>query len=163
MTHGFDDEGSQFDADGNLHDWWSKATKARFKTATTCIQDQYSKYEAVPKVHLDGKLTSGENIADNGGVKLAYEAYKTWREHQNPPVQREVEGFSDDQLFYLGYAQSWCMTLTPESLTTRAHSDPHSPPMWRVNGVVVNQPGFAAAFQCKAGTPMAPAKNCSVW
>jgi predicted metalloendopeptidase len=163
MTHGFDDQGSQFDADGNLRDWWSKSTKAKFKTATKCIQDQYSKYEAVPKVHLDGKLTSGENIADNGGVKLAYEAYKTWRSLQKTPVQRAVDGVSDDQLFYLAYAQSWCMKVTPESLTTRAHSDPHSPPQFRVNGVVVNQPGFAAAFSCKAGAPMAPAKNCSVW
>ena len=163
MTHGFDDEGSQFDADGNLHDWWSKTTKDKFKVATKCIQDQYSKYEAVPKVHVDGKLTSGENIADNGGVKLAYEAYKTWRAKQTTPVQKEVEGLSDDQLFYLGYGQSWCMKVTPEALTTRAHSDPHSPPMWRVNGVIVNQPGFAAAFKCKAGAAMAPAKNCSVW
>ncbi|MEO6777096.1 MAG: M13 family metallopeptidase [Kofleriaceae bacterium] len=163
MTHGFDDEGSQFDADGNLRDWWSKSTTAKFKVATTCIQDQYSKYEAVPHVHLDGKLTSGENIADNGGVKLAYEAYKTWRAQQATPVQRSVDGMSDDQLFYLGYAQSWCMKITPEALTTSAHSDPHSPPQWRVNGVIVNQPGFAEAFSCKAGAPMAPAKNCSVW
>ncbi len=163
MTHGFDDEGSQFDADGNLHDWWSAETKKKFKAATTCIQDQYSKYEAVPKVHLDGKLTSGENIADNGGVKLAYEAYKAWRSKQTTPVQKDVEGISDDQLFFLGYGQSWCMKVTPESMVTRAHTDPHSPAQWRVNGVIVNQPGFAAAFNCKAGSPMAPAKNCSVW
>jgi predicted metalloendopeptidase len=163
MTHGFDDEGSQFDADGNLKDWWSAGTKKKFASATKCIQDQYSKYSAVPKVFLDGKLTSGENIADNGGVKIAYEAYKSWRTAQKVPVQREVEGISDDQLFYLGYGQSWCIKVTPESLTTRAHSDPHSPPQFRVNGVVVNQPGFAAAFKCTAGSPMAPVKNCSVW
>jgi putative endopeptidase len=163
MTHGFDDEGAQFDADGNLKDWWSKATKQKFGVATKCIQDQYSKYSAVPNVHLDGKLTSGENIADNGGVKIAYEAYKSWRAAQKVPPQKDVEGLSDDQLFYLGYGQSWCMKLTPESLTTGAHTDPHSPPQFRVNGVVVNQPGFAAAFKCPAGSPMAPAKNCSVW
>ncbi len=163
MTHGFDDEGSQFDADGNLHDWWSKATKQKFTAATRCIQDQYSKYEAAPKVFLDGKRTSGENIADNGGVKLAYEAYKTWRTKQSPAVPREVEGVTDDQLFFLAYGQSWCMKYTPESLVTRAHSDVHSPAKFRVNGVVVNQPGFAAAFKCTAGAPMAPAKNCSVW
>lgn len=163
MTHGFDDEGSQFDADGNLHDWWSPETKQKFVAATRCIQDQYSAYEAVPKVHLDGKLTAGENIADNGGVKLAYEAYKTWRAGQKTPVQRDVEGSSDDQLFYLGYGQSWCMKVTPEALVTSVHSDPHSPAQQRVNGVIVNQPGFAAAFHCKAGAAMAPAKNCSVW
>lgn len=161
MTHGFDDEGSQFDADGNLRDWWSASTKKQFADATKCVADQYSHYEAVPGVHLDGKLTAGENIADNGGVKLAYEAYKAWREGKDVP--RQVEGYSDDQLYYLAYAQSWCEKVTPELLETMAHSNPHSPPMWRVNGVIVNQPGFGAAFSCKAGTPMNPGKQCSVW
>jgi predicted metalloendopeptidase len=161
MTHGFDDEGSQFDADGNLRDWWSASTKKQFAEATKCVVDQYSQYEAVPGVHLDGKLTAGENIADNGGVKLAYEAYKTWREGKAVP--REVEGYSDDQLYFLAYAQSWCEKVTPELLETMAHSNPHSPPMWRVNGVIVNQPGFGPAFSCKAGTPMNPGKQCSVW
>ena len=164
MTHGFDDEGSQFDADGNLRDWWSASTKKQFAEATKCVVDQYSKYEAVPGVHLDGKLTAGENIADNGGVKLAYEAYKAWRDSpEGRDVPRDVEGFSDDQLYYLAYAQSWCEKVTPELLETMAHSNPHSPPMWRVNGVIVNQPGFGAAFSCKAGTPMNPGKQCSVW
>ncbi|HEY4244014.1 MAG TPA: M13 family metallopeptidase [Kofleriaceae bacterium] len=165
MTHGFDDEGSEFDADGNLREWWSKSTKDNFKTATKCIQDQYSKYEAVPHIKLDGKLTSGENIADNGGVKLAFLAYHTWRDalpaDQRPPAK--VEGLSDDQLYYLAYGQSWCEKVTPELLETMAHSNPHSPPMWRVNGVIVNQPGFGAAFSCAAGTPMNPGKTCSVW
>jgi predicted metalloendopeptidase len=163
MTHGFDDEGSQFDADGNLHDWWSKSTKQKFGEATKCVVDQYSKYEAVPKVRLDGKLTAGENIADNGGVKLAYEAYKSWRGKQSPAPQKDIEGFSDDQLYFLAYAQSWCEKVTPELLTTMAHSNPHSPPMWRVNGVIVNQPGFGPAFKCAASSPMTPAKQCSVW
>jgi predicted metalloendopeptidase len=162
MTHGFDDEGSQFDSDGNLRDWWSKATKEEFGAATKCIQDQYAQYEAVPGVHLDGKLTSGENIADNGGVKIAYEAYKAYRA-QHPDVPRQVEGYSDDQLYYLAYGQSWCEKVTPEQLETMAHANPHSPPKWRVDGVIVNQPGFAAAFQCKAGTPMNPGKTCGVW
>lgn len=161
MTHGFDDEGSQFDASGNLRDWWSASTKKQFADATKCVVDQYSQYEAVPGVKLDGKLTAGENIADNGGVKLAYEAYKTWREGNDVP--RQVEGYSDDQLYYLAYAQSWCEKVTPELLETMAHSNPHSPPMWRVNGVIVNQPGFGAAFSCKAGTPMNPGKTCGVW
>jgi len=161
MTHGFDDEGSQFDASGNLRDWWSGSTKKQFAEATKCVVDQYSQYEAVPGVKLDGKLTAGENIADNGGVKLAYEAYKTWREGKSVP--RQVEGYSDDQLYYLAYAQSWCEKVTPELLETMAHSNPHSPPMWRVNGVIVNQPGFGAAFSCKAGTPMNPGKTCGVW
>ncbi|MGE5183030.1 MAG: M13 family metallopeptidase, partial [Acidobacteriota bacterium] len=162
MTHGFDDEGSQFDAAGNLRDWWSKATKDKFAAATKCIQDQYAQYEAVPGVKLDGKLTSGENIADNGGVKLGYEAYKAYRA-SHPDVPREVDGFSDDQLYYLGYAQSWCDKATPKSLETQAHANPHSPPMWRVDGVIVNQPGFGPAFKCAAGTPMNPGKTCGVW
>jgi predicted metalloendopeptidase len=160
MTHGFDDEGSQFDADGNLRDWWSASTKKQFAAATTCVVDQYARYDAVPGVKLDGKLTAGENIADNGGVKLAYEAYKTWRAHHPAP---QVDGYTDDQLYYLAYAQSWCEKVTPELLETMAHSNPHSPPIWRVNGVIVNQPGFGPAFRCKTGTPMNPGKTCSVW
>jgi predicted metalloendopeptidase len=161
MTHGFDDEGKEFDSDGNMKDWWTKATKDKFGEATKCIQDQYAQYEAVPGVHLDGKLTSGENIADNGGVKLAYEAYKAWRNGKDVP--REVEGYSDDQLYYLGYAQSWCDKQTPELLETMAHTNPHSPSKWRVNGVIVNQPGFGPAFKCSAGTAMNPGKTCGVW
>jgi predicted metalloendopeptidase len=163
MTHGFDDEGSQFDADGNLRDWWSKSTKDNFAAATRCVVDQYAQYEAVPKVKLDGKLTAGENIADNGGVKLAFQAYQTWKALQNPPPQKQVEGYTDDQLYFMAYAQSWCDKMTPEVLETRAHSNPHSPPMWRVNGVIVNQPGFGPAFKCAAGTPMNPGKQCGVW
>jgi predicted metalloendopeptidase len=163
MTHGFDDEGSQFDADGNLRDWWTAATKTKFGVATKCVVDQYAKYEAVPGVKLDGKLTAGENIADNGGVKLAYEAYKAWRAAQPVAPPRSVDGHSDDQLYFLAYAQSWCDKATPESLETAAHSNPHSPPTWRVNGVIVNQPGFGAAFRCAAGTAMNPGKQCAVW
>jgi predicted metalloendopeptidase len=163
MTHGFDDEGSQFDSDGNLREWWSKPTREKFAAATRCVVDQYAAYEAVPKVKLDGKLTAGENIADNGGVKLAYQAYQAWKAQQQPPPQQRVDGYTDDQLYFLAYGQSWCDKMTPEALEMRAHSNPHSPPMWRVNGVIVNQPGFGAAFQCAAGTPMNPGKQCRVW
>jgi putative endopeptidase len=163
MTHGFDDEGSQFDADGNLREWWSKPTRDQFAAATKCVIDQYATYEAVPKVKLDGKLTAGENIADNGGVKLAYLAYQAWRARQKAPPPPRVEGYTDDQLYFMAYGQSWCDKMTPEALETRAHTNPHSPPRWRVNGVIVNQPGFGAAFQCAASTPMNPGKQCSVW
>lgn len=163
MTHGFDDEGSQFDGDGNLRDWWSASTKENFAKATKCVVDQYAQYEAVPGVKLDGKLTAGENIADNGGVKLAFQAYQSWKAAQKVPPQAKVEGFTDDQLYFLAYGQSWCEKLTPQSLETMAHSNPHSPPMWRINGVIVNQPGFATAFACKTGTPMNPGKSCGVW
>ena len=163
MTHGFDDEGSQFDANGNLREWWSTSTKAKFAEATACVVDQYARYEAVPGVKLNGKLTAGENIADNGGVKLAYQAYHAWRSQQRTPPPSRIDGFTDDQLYFMSYAQSWCSKMTPEVLESRAHSNPHSPPMWRVNGVVVNQPEFAAAFKCSAGAPMNPGTQCSVW
>jgi predicted metalloendopeptidase len=163
MTHGFDDEGSQFDAGGNLREWWSKPTREKFTEATRCVVDQYARYEAVPGVKLDGKLTAGENIADIGGVKLAYQAYQTWKAGQKPPPPAKVDRYTDDQLYFLAYAQSWCDKQTPEVLETRAHSNPHSPPMWRVNGVIVDQPEFGRVFHCAAGTAMNPGKQCSVW
>jgi len=163
MTHGFDDEGSQFDASGNLREWWTKPTRDKFAEATQCVVDQYASYEAIPGVKLNGKLTAGENIADNGGVKLAYQAYQTWKARQRTPPPAVVEGYTDDQLYFMAYAQSWCDKRTPESLETLARSNPHSPPMWRVNGVMVNQPGFGPAFRCTAGAPMNPGKQCSVW
>jgi putative endopeptidase len=163
ITHGFDDEGSQFDADGNLRDWWSEETKAKFAEATQCVVEQYAGYEAVPGVKLNGKLTAGENIADIGGVKLGFLAYQTFRASREvapPPI---VDGFTDEQLYFLAYGQSWCAKHTPEALETMAHTNPHSPPRWRVNGVVIDQPGFAAAFQCPAETPMNPGDACTVW
>jgi predicted metalloendopeptidase len=163
MTHGFDDEGSQFDADGNLKDWWSPSTKSNFEAATKCIVDQYARYEAVPGVTLDGKLTAGENIADTGGVKLAFQAYQTWKAAQKTPPPAKVDTFTDDQLYFLSYGQSWCTKMTPEALETMAHSNPHSPARWRVNGVIVNQPGFGTAFQCKTGAAVNPGKQCTVW
>ena len=163
MTHGFDDEGRQFDGDGNLRNWWSDSTTAAFQRAATCVADQYSGYDAVPGVKLNGKLTLGENIADIGGVKLAYKAYRDWRATQDPAPPARVGGFTDDQLYFLAYGQSWCATLTPELLETLAHTNPHSPPRWRVNGVVADQPGFAEAYHCAAGTPMHPKKSCTVW
>ena len=163
MTHGFDDEGSQFDADGNLKDWWSEPTEAKFKTAAQCVVDQYAQYEAVPGIKLNGKLTAGENIADIGGVKLGLKAYEAWKAKQPTPPPAAVDGFSDRQLYFLAYGQSWCEKITPELLEVSAHSNPHSPPEWRVNGVVVDEPGFAAAFQCPVGSPMHPATSCTVW
>lgn len=163
VTHGFDDEGSQFDADGNLREWWSKPTREKFKAATQCVVDQYARYEAVPGVKLNGKLTAGENIADNGGVKLAYQAYQVWKTQQKPAPPAKVGDYTDDQLYFLAYGQSWCVKRSPEEAENRAHSDPHAPPQWRVNGVIVNQPGFGAAFQCKPGAKMVPAKQCDVW
>ncbi len=162
LTHGFDDEGSQFDGAGNLRDWWTKETKAKFADATKCVQDQYSGYEAVPGVKLNGPLTSGENIADIGGVKLGYGALQAWQK-AHADDRRTVDGYTDEQLFFLAYAQGWCTKETSELLEMRTHSDPHSPAKWRVNGPMADVPAFAASYQCKAGTPMNSGKVCSVW
>jgi putative endopeptidase len=163
VTHGFDDEGSQFDANGNLRDWWSKETKKEFAAATRCVQDQYSQYEAVPGIKLKGDLTSGENIADIGGVKIGYQAYQAWKAQQSPPPPAKVGDYTDDQLYFLAYGQSWCIKRTPEAAARQARSNPHSPPQWRVNGVIVDQPAFGQAWSCKAGTKMNPEKKCVVW
>jgi predicted metalloendopeptidase len=162
LTHAFDDEGSQFDGDGNLRDWWTAETKAKFQATTRCVQDQYSAYEPVPGVKLNGELTSGENIADIGGVKLGYAAMQAWQA-AHPEERRSVQGFTDEQLYFIAYAQGWCTKNRPEDLAMRAHTDPHSPPMFRVNGPMVDVPAFAAAYQCKAGTPMNTGTVCSVW
>ncbi|HEY5242706.1 MAG TPA: M13 family metallopeptidase, partial [Polyangiaceae bacterium] len=151
ITHGFDDEGSQFDGEGNLRDWWTKDTKAKFDEATKCVQHQYSEYEAVPGVKLNGELTSGENIADIGGVKLGYAALMAWTQ-AHPEEHRVVEGFTDPQLFFLAYAQGWCSKETPQFLEMLARTNPHSPARWRVNGPMADVPAFAAAYQCKEGT-----------
>jgi len=156
ITHGFDDEGSQYDGSGNLRDWWTPATQKNFSDASRCIVDQYSRYEVVPGLYLDGKLTAGENIADAGGVTIAHAAYRAYKaEH---PVEAAVDGVTDEQLFFLSYAQSWCAKLTDDLSETMAHGSPHAPPRYRVEGVLANQPAFAAAFGCAA-----PAKPCTVW
>jgi predicted metalloendopeptidase len=162
ITHGFDDQGSQFDGAGNLRDWWTPATKAKFEEATQCVRDQYSQYEAVPGVKLNGPLTAGENIADIGGVKLGYQALQTW-EKTHPEQRRTVPGFTDEKLFFLAYAQGWCTKETPEILETMAHTNEHSPARWRVNGPMADNATFAAAYACAAGTPLNTGKACSVW
>jgi putative endopeptidase len=161
LTHGFDDEGSQFDGAGNLRNWWSEATGKQFKDQTKCVVDQYSGYEAVPGVHINGELTAGENIADIGGLKLGYKAYKEARKAAKDRIT--AGGYSEDQLFFLAYGQSWCDKVRPEVLELMAKTNPHSPPRFRTNGVVADLPEFGEAFQCKTGAPMRPAKTCSVW
>ncbi len=161
LTHGFDDEGSQFDGLGNLRNWWSEATGKLFQDQTGCVADQYSGYEALPGVKLNGKLTLGENIADIGGLKLAWNAF---REAEKARGDRIVAGpYTEEQLFFVAYGQSWCEKERPEFLDLIAKTNPHSPPRYRVNGVVADVPAFAEAFSCKEGTPMRPAKVCAVW
>ena len=161
LTHGFDDEGSQFDGAGNLRNWWSDGTGKLFKEQTKCVVDQYSAYEAVPGVHLNGALTAGENIADIGGIALAYSAYRNLRKDAKDKIT--AGGYTEDQLFFLAFGQTWCQKIRPEVLEMMAKTNPHSPARFRVNGVLSDTPQFAEAFSCKAETPMHPSKTCAVW
>lgn len=161
LTHGFDDEGSQFDGMGNLANWWAPEVGARFAEKTACIEREYASFEALPGVHLDGKLTLGENIADAGGVALAFEAYRTMRRGASDAIV--AEGFDEDQQFFVSLAQAWCHEARDEWARMAARVDPHAPPRFRVNGTVANSPEFAAAFACTPGAPMAPVTRCRVW
>ena len=160
LTHGFDDEGRQFDAQGNLRDWWTPQDAAEFQKRAQCVQEQYARYVVVDDVHINSKLTLGEDVADLGGLILAWMA---WKEDTKGQKLEPIEGLTPEQRFFVGYAQSWCTNSRPEILRMRATTDPHSPDRYRTNGVVVNLPEFQQAFQCKAGQPMAPEKRCRVW
>jgi endothelin-converting enzyme/putative endopeptidase len=163
LTHGFDDEGKKFDGKGNLSDWWTTEDTKKFEAKTGCLVDEYSKFVAVDDVHVNGKLTLGENTADNGGLLLAYLAYLKRASEQGIDTTAKVDGFTGPQRFYIAFAQNWCSNDRPESLRTGAVTDPHSPDKFRVVGPLVNQPGFAAAFSCKKGTVMVPENSCRVW
>jgi endothelin-converting enzyme/putative endopeptidase len=160
LTHGFDDQGRKFDAQGNLRDWWTAADGSAFDQRAGCIVNEYSNFVAVGDVHLNGKLTLGENTADNGGVRLAYMALQSLI--AGKPAA-PIDGFTPEQRFFLGYAQIWCQNITPENARLRAFTDPHSLGRYRVNGVVVNMPEFQKAFSCKAGQPMVSDNACRVW
>jgi len=161
LTHGFDDEGSQFDAKGNLAGWWTSAASDRFKTKISCVEKQYSAYVALPGLHVNGALTLGENIADNGGLKLAFEAYRALRSSAKEAVV--ADGLSEDQQFFLGFAQGWCSVYRPDFERMVVQTNPHSPPRFRVRGPLTNMPQFGDAFACKVGSPMRPTNTCSVW
>lgn len=160
LTHGFDDQGSKFAADGNFKNWWTETDRAEFDKRTQCIVDQYAGYSPVEGVNLNGKLTLGENVSDNGGVRLAYLALQN-RLREKP--QPAIDGFTPEQRFFLGYAQIWCQNVSPERARQLAIVDPHSPGEFRVNGVVVNSPDFSKAFGCKQGQPMVAENACRVW
>jgi predicted metalloendopeptidase len=152
MTHGFDDEGRQFDADGNLKDWWTEADAKAYDARTELVVKQYDGYEALPGLKLNGKLTLGENIADLGGLKIAYTAFLKSLEGKAKPAP--VDGFTAEQRFFLGYAQSWRFTARDESARLRVMTDPHSPARFRVLGPLSNMPEFFQAFGCGENAPM---------
>ncbi|HYQ79858.1 MAG TPA: M13 family metallopeptidase, partial [Anaeromyxobacteraceae bacterium] len=161
LTHGFDDRGRKYDAAGNQVDWWTPAVAAEFERRAACVEKQYQGYTVLDDLHLNGKLTLGENIADLGGLRLALAAYRASR--QGKPPEAAVEGFSPEQQFFLAAAQVWCGKYRPEFMRLLVQTDPHSPPRWRVDGPLSNLPDFAEAFQCRAGDPMVRAERCQVW
>src|SRR5579863_5410282 len=160
LTHGFDDEGRQFDAKGNLRDWWTDEDGKEFVKRASCISDQYSSYTVVDDIKINGKLTLGEDVADLGGTLLAYMA---WKADTKGQTLEPIEGLTPEQRFFVGYGQSWCGQTRDETKRMRATVDPHSPEKYRANGVVSNMPEFQEAFHCKAGSPMVNENRCRVW
>ncbi len=160
LTHGFDDEGRKFDGQGNLRDWWTAADAKEFEARTACIATQYSAYVVVDDVKINGKLTVGEDVADLGGLFLAYSA---WQESVRNKKLKAIDNLTPEQRFFVAYAQGWCSNQRPEIQRMRAATDAHSPERQRTNGVVSNMPEFRKAFGCKAEAPMVRAEACRVW
>jgi putative endopeptidase len=160
LTHGFDDEGRQFDAKGNLRDWWTEDDGKEFVKRANCVSDQYSTYTIVDDIKINGKLTLGEDVADLGGLLLAYMA---WKDDTKNQKLDPIDDLTPDQRFFVGYGQSWCGQTRDETKRLRATVDPHSPEKYRTNGVVSNMPQFQEAFHCKAGAPMVNENRCRVW
>jgi endothelin-converting enzyme/putative endopeptidase len=160
LTHGFDDEGRQFDAHGNLHDWWTEADAKEFQKRADCVADQYAQYTVVDDIKINSRLTLGEDVADLGGELLAFMA---WKDATRDQKLTPIDGFTPDQRFFIGFAQWACGDERAESKRVHAITDPHSPPEYRINGVVSNMPEFGTAFSCKVGQPMVREKPCRVW
>ena len=167
LTHGFDDQGSQFDPQGNLRNWWTEKDKTEFDKRTACVADEYSQFVSVKddkdtknNVTLNGKLTLGENTADNGGLRIAYMALEDTLGDQ---PRKKIDDFTPEQRIFLGWGQIWCQKLRPEYARMLAKVDPHSPGKFRVNGVVGNMPEFVKAYSCKQNDAMVRPNACRVW
>jgi endothelin-converting enzyme/putative endopeptidase len=159
LTHGFDDEGRQFDAQGNLKDWWTPKDAEEFQQRAACVADEYGGFSVAPGAFVNGKLTLGENTADNGGVRIALMALLNTIGNQTA----KIDGYTPEQRFFLSFGQVWCENAREEALRMLVQTNEHSPPQFRVNGVIVNMPEFQKAFGCKPGQPMAPVNACHVW
>ncbi|MFZ0957068.1 MAG: M13 family metallopeptidase [Candidatus Sulfotelmatobacter sp.] len=164
LTHGFDDQGRKFDPQGNLHDWWTEQDGKEFEKRVSCVADEYSNFVAVDDLKLNGKLTLGENTADNGGARIALMALEHMiADDKTGKEGRKIDGYTPEQRFFLGFARVWCEKRRPEVARVRVLTDPHSPGKYRVNGVVQNMPEFQKAWGCKAGQPMVAENACHVW
>jgi putative endopeptidase len=169
MTHGFDDQGSKFDGKGNLREWYTPADRKAFDERTSCLVKEYDGFEAAPAkgdakaAMVNGKLTLGENTADNGGIRIAYLALMNALAEEHMSIDTKIDGYTEAQRFFLGFAQVYCTNETEQIARQYSLIDPHSPNRWRVNGVIQNFPAFGKAFSCKKGQPMYPVKHCRVW
>ena len=164
LTHGFDDQGSQFDGHGNLSNWWTPEDRKGFDKMTDCEVKEYDNFTAVDDLKINGKLTLGENTADNGGLRLAWVAFLEDAKRKSIDLHaKQPDGFTPIQQFFIGYGQSWCSNQRPEQIREQVQTDPHPPDVFRVTGVVQNMPEFGKAFGCKVGQPMMPANACHVW
>jgi putative endopeptidase len=160
LTHGFDDQGRKYDAKGDLHDWWKADDAKRFDERAACLVDEYSTFTAVDDVKVNGKLTLGENTADNGGLRLALMAFMAMAATQ---PAKTIDGFTPEQRLFIGFAQIWCESARPEATRLQVQTNPHSPGRFRTNGAVSNMPEFQKAFSCKVDAPMVRANACRVW
>jgi putative endopeptidase len=161
MTHGFDDQGAKFDADGNLVQWWTTDDYKKFTERTDCVVKQFDSYEVEPGLHQNGKLVVGESVADLGGLTVAYAAYQ--KSLEGKPRPKIIDGFTPEQRFFLGWAQVWASNIRPEAARLRTATDPHPLSRFRVNGPLSNMQAFAQAFGCKAGDPMVRVERCQIW
>lgn len=161
ITHGFDDQGSRFDAQGNLRMWWTAEDRKRFDERANCVDKQFSGYEVAPALFMNGKLALGENIADLGGLTVAFEAFK--KSMEGKPRPAEIDGFSPEQRFFLGWAQVWASKYTPEAIRLQVQNGPHAIPRYRVNGPLSNLPIFAESYGCKTGDKMVRDERCQIW
>jgi len=164
LTHGFEDQGRKFDPQGNLRDWWTKQDGEEFEKRASCVADEYSGFTAVDDLKLNGKLTLGENTADNGGARVALAALMSLiQQDRTGKAAQKIDGYTPEQRFFLGFGRVWCEKRRPEFSRMLVGVDPHSPGKFRVNGTVQNMPEFQKAWGCKAGQPMVAANACRVW
>src|SRR5438874_12956963 len=163
LTHGFDDQGRKYDSQGNLRDWWAPEDGQKFEERASCVANEYSSFTAIDDLKLNGRLTLGENTADNGGARVALMALHALMEQSNQDSKKTIDGFTPEQRFFLGFSRVWCENITPELSRLSVRVDSHSPGRWRVNGVVQNMSEFQKAFNCKPGQSMVRENACHVW
>jgi predicted metalloendopeptidase len=164
LTHGFDDQGRKYDAQGNLHDWWTEQDGKEFEQRASCIANEYGNFVAVDDLKLNGRLTLGENTADNGGARIALMALENRvKQDSTGKAAAKIDDYTPEQRFFLGFAQVWCEKRRPEYERMLVNIDPHSPGRYRTDGVVQNMPEFQKAWGCHAGQPMVSANMCRVW